>query len=149
MCWPSRRSIRTGSRAAKVWAISFATAIIRSGDQTDPKTFLFPRGIVMGRDITKVLPVDPSKITESVATPGTSIRAAMPRHPSFGGRNQSEIQRAEAAYDHLDVDAKYSWLKTPRYDGKPMEVGPLARMVVGYASGKKEIKARSTARSKH
>jgi hydrogenase large subunit len=37
------------------------------------------------------------------------------------------------------VDAKYSWLKTPRYDGKPMEVGPLARMVVGYASGNKAI----------
>ena len=44
-------------------------------------------------------------------------------------------------YDFLDVDKKYSWLKTPRYQGMPMEVGPLARMVVGYASGQKEIKA--------
>jgi hydrogenase large subunit len=41
----------------------------------------------------------------------------------------------------LDVDKKYSWVKSPRYDGKSMEVGPLARMIVGYASGQKDIKA--------
>ena len=39
-----------------------------------------------------------------------------------------------------DVDAKYSWVKAPRYDDTPFEVGPLARMVVGYAQGHKEIK---------
>ena len=37
-----------------------------SGNQKDPSTFLFPRGIVLGRDLTKVYPVDPAKITESV-----------------------------------------------------------------------------------
>lgn len=26
----------------------------------------------------------------------------------------------------------YSWIKAPRYDGKPLEVGPLARIMVGY-----------------
>ena len=31
---------------------------------------------------------------------------------------------------------KYSWLKAPRYDGLPMEVGPLARTLVAYASGR-------------
>jgi Ni,Fe-hydrogenase I large subunit len=30
----------------------------------------------------------------------------------------------------------YSWLKAPRYGGLVMEVGPLARMLVGYQSGK-------------
>ncbi len=59
-------------------------------------------------------------------------------HPSQGETNP-KYTGPKPPYDHLDVDAKYSWLKTPRYDGKPMEVGPLARMVVGYASGKKEI----------
>jgi hydrogenase large subunit len=98
----------------------------------------------MGRDLSKVLPVDPAKITESITTPGTNIRAAMP-HPSEGETNP-KYTGPKPPYDHLDVDAKYSWLKTPRYDGKPMEVGPLARMVVGYAAGKKDIKARLTAR---
>ena len=33
-------------------------------------------------------------------------------------------------YERLDTDKKYSWLKSPRYDDEPMEVGPLARMLV-------------------
>jgi hydrogenase large subunit len=113
-----------------------------SGDGKDPTTFLFPRGIVMGRDMGKVLPVDPSKITESVAHswyeyPGGDTTG---KHPSQGETNP-KYSGPKPPYDHLDVDAKYSWIKTPRYDGKPMEVGPLARMIVGYASGRKEIRA--------
>ncbi len=42
------------------------------------------------------------------------------------------------------MDEKYSWLKTPRWKGHAMEVGPLARMLVGYASGQDEIKAAVT-----
>ncbi|WP_304382820.1 nickel-dependent hydrogenase large subunit, partial [uncultured Helicobacter sp.] len=34
----------------------------------------------------------------------------------------------------IDENGKYSWIKSPRYDGEPMEVGPLAAVVVGYAS---------------
>ncbi len=111
------------------------------GDQSDPKTFLFPRGIVMGRDISQVFPVDPHKITESVAHSWYeySDGSAEGRHPAIG-ETIPKYSGPKAPFDHLDVDAKYSWLKAPRYDGKPMEVGPLARMVVGYASGKKEIK---------
>ncbi len=56
------------------------------------------------------------------------------KHPSQGETNP-KYTGPKPPYDHLDVDKKYSWLKTPRYDGKPMEVGPLARMVVGYAVG--------------
>jgi hydrogenase large subunit len=110
-----------------------------SSDEKDPKTFLFPRGIVMGRDLTKVLPVDPSKITEAIDHSWYEYSGSSPKHPSQG-ETSPKYSGPKPPYDHLDVDAKYSWLKTPRYDGKPMEVGPLARMIVGYASGKKEIK---------
>ena len=88
-----------------------------------------------------MLPVDPPKITESVAHSWYEYSGgdANGLHPSQGETNPKYCG-PKPPYDHLDVDAKYSWLKTPRYDGKPMEVGPLARMVVGYASGKKEIR---------
>jgi Ni,Fe-hydrogenase I large subunit len=111
-----------------------------SGDPNDPKMFLFPRGIVMGRDISKVLPVDQSKITESVAHSWYEYSGGDTGgiHPSEG-QTIPKYTGPKPPYDQLDVNAKYSWLKTPRYDGTPMEVGPLARMVVGYASGKKEI----------
>ena len=38
-------------------------------------------------------------------------------------------------------DGAYSWLKAPRYDGAPAEVGPLARTMVAYASGNKTVRA--------
>lgn len=34
----------------------------------------------------------------------------------------------------------YSWLKAPRYDGAPAEVGPLARAMVAYAGGHAMVK---------
>ncbi len=40
----------------------------------------------------------------------------------------------------IDESAKYSWIKAPRWRGHAMEVGPLARYVVGYAKGHKEIR---------
>jgi Ni,Fe-hydrogenase I large subunit len=38
------------------------------------------------------------------------------------------------------VDQKYSWLKSPRYNNTPMEVGPLARVLVAYAAGHTRIR---------
>lgn len=38
--------------------------------------------------------------------------------------------------DFID-EGRYSWMKAPRFQGKPMQVGPLAQMVVGYAQGHK------------
>jgi Ni,Fe-hydrogenase I large subunit len=34
-----------------------------------------------------------------------------------------------------DKSGAYSWIKAPRYKGEPMEVGPLARIMIAYASG--------------
>jgi hydrogenase large subunit len=41
----------------------------------------------------------------------------------------------------VDESAKYSWVKAPRWNGHAMEVGPLARFVIGYAKGQDDIKA--------
>jgi len=113
-----------------------------SGNEKDPSTFLFPRGIVMGRDLSKVYPVDPAKITESVSHSWYEYSGGGDdggKHP-YQGETNPKYTGPKPPYDHLDVDKKYSWLKTPRYDGKPMEVGPLARMIVGYAAGQKDIR---------
>jgi len=110
-------------------------------NETDPRTFLFPRGVVLGRDLTKVHPVDPGKIAEFVSHSwyDYSNGDQNGKHP-FEGETNPKYTGPKPPYQQLDVDKKYSWLKAPRYDGKPMEVGPLARMVVGYASGQKDIK---------
>jgi hydrogenase large subunit len=110
-----------------------------SGNEKDPSTFLFPRGAVFGRDLSKVFPVDAAKITESITHSWYEYSNGDAKHP-YEGETNPKYTGPKPPYDHLDVDQKYSWLKTPRYDGKPMEVGPLARMVVGYASGQPDIK---------
>ncbi len=43
-------------------------------------------------------------------------------------------------YSEYEADGKYSWVKSPRFQGRPMQVGPLAQMLVGYASGHESIK---------
>ncbi len=43
------------------------------------------------------------------------------------------------AYGEFQDDGKYSWIKAPRFQGQPMQVGPLAQMLVGYAQGHKPI----------
>ena len=84
----------------------------------------FPRGIVTGG---KKAAFDPSKITEQVLH--ARFSSASNLHPSQG---QTEPQP--------NKQGAYTWIKAPRYNGKPMEVGPLARIMVGYLSGNADIK---------
>ena len=120
--------------------LSYGDYAAANGD--DPSTFLFPRGIVLNRDLTTVYPVDPAKITESVSHSWYEYSSgdANGRHPAEGETNP-KYSGPKPPFGFLDVDKKYSWVKSPRYDGKPMEVGPLARMIVGYAAGQKDIRA--------
>ena len=95
----------------------------------EPESLWFPRGIVKDRDLSKVHPVDVSKITEDVTHAWYKYKSDGPLHPSEG--------ETDPWYTGIETqnNGKYSWLKTPRYDGVAMEVGPLARMLVNYASG--------------
>ena len=43
-------------------------------------------------------------------------------------------------YTDFQPDGKYSWVKAPRFQGRPMQVGPLAEMLVGYALGNPLVK---------
>ncbi|MGA1862036.1 nickel-dependent hydrogenase large subunit [Deferribacter thermophilus] len=106
-----------------------------------PNGLWIPSGIVLNADISKVLDVDQKKITEYVTHSWYEYTGGddKGKHP-FDGESNWKYTGPKPPYDYLDVDNKYSWVKAPRYDDKPMEVGPLARMVVGYAKGHKEIK---------
>jgi len=102
---------------------------------------LFPSGIVMGGDISKVIEVDTEKIAEDV-THSWYEGTGKPEHPYDGTTipKYTGLEKKEDGYAYLKTDEKYSWIKSPRYGGEPMEVGPLARMVVGYAKGDARIK---------
>ncbi|MCL7486629.1 MAG: nickel-dependent hydrogenase large subunit [Desulfobulbaceae bacterium] len=38
-------------------------------------------------------------------------------------------------YTNFQDEGKYTWLKAPRFMGEPMQVGPLAQVLIGYAQG--------------
>ncbi len=101
---------------------------------------LFPSGLVLDGDISKAYELDPSKITEDVTH--SWYEGDKPLHPYEGQTvpHYTGLEKREDGYAYLKTDEKYSWIKSPRYDGKPVEVGPLARMVVGYVKGDERIK---------
>ena len=105
----------------------------------DRKNAILPSGIVMGLDLTKVYDFDPTKVAEDVTHSWYALSTDEPLNP-FDGETVPKYSGPVPPFDQLDVEKKYSWLKSPRYDKAPMEVGPLARMIVGYARGNKAIK---------
>jgi hydrogenase large subunit len=111
----------------------------------DIGSFKFPRGAILGRNLNEVHPVDPKDDTgvqEFIDNAWYNYEDGSEtggRHP-WKGETNLKYSGPKPPYQHLDVDKKYSWLKTPRWKGHAMEVGPLARMLVGYAAGNDDIK---------
>ncbi len=112
-----------------------------AGSINNPSSFFFPRGIVLNRDLGTLHPLDPMHITESVAHAWYEYSDGnnAVKHP-WAGETKPKYTGPKPPYQFLEVDQKYSWLKAPRYDGMAMEVGPLARMVIGYAAGHPQVK---------
>jgi len=109
---------------------------------------LMPRGAIINGDLTKVHEVDltdPEQIKEFVPHSWYKYPdEALGLHPWDGITEPNYKIGAKTKGDRtniqeLDESAKYSWIKAPRWRGHAMEVGPLARYVIGYAQGNKEI----------
>jgi len=109
---------------------------------------LMPRGAIINGDLSKVHEVDladPEQIKEFIPHswykyPDESLGL----HPWDGVTEPNyrigpKTKGNRTHIEELDESAKYSWIKAPRWRGHAMEVGPLARYVIGYAQGNKEI----------
>jgi hydrogenase large subunit len=110
----------------------------------DPSKFKFPRGAILGRDLSKVHEVDgknPQQVEEFISHSWYEYSDGdnAGKHP-WDGETKLKYSGPKPPYDFLNVEQKYSWLKTPRWKGNAMEVGPLARLLVAYASGNAEVK---------
>jgi len=101
---------------------------------------LFPSGVVLNGDISKLIPLDQQKIVEDV-THSWYKDYGDPKHPYEGETNPhyTGLQKKEDGYAYLKTDEKYSWIKSPIYDDNRVEVGPLARIVVGLAAKDEKI----------
>ena len=95
-------------------------------------SFDLPGGTIFGGDLSTVKAFktfDDAYFTEGV-TENTS-------RAWYEGNGSLHPWKGETVpnYTDFDKDGKYSWVKAPRFQGKPMQVGPLAQVLVGYATG--------------
>lgn len=95
------------------------------GYEIDQNKPLFSSGVMYAHDFDNIELFDASKISEEV------------KQAWYNNENPNQVE-----YTDLNPDGslktehqedKYSWVKAPRYGGKTMETGPLARVLIGYA----------------
>jgi len=95
----------------------------------DTENRLFEDGVIYDHDFENIEHFDEHKITEEVERAWYKDDK-----PYYTDLNEDGTLKTAKS------DDKYSWIKAPRYEGKPMECGPLARVLISYKKGNKFIK---------
>ena len=111
---------------------------------SDPSSYLIPSGVILNRDLSVIHPVDlnaENQIQEYVSHSWYKYSVGKDKglHP-YQGETELHYTGPKPPYANLDTDRFYSWLKSPRWKGKAMEVGPLARVLMLYAKGHAQTK---------
>lgn len=114
-----------------------------------PGNLLMPNGAIINGNLKEVHEVDlrdPEQIQEFVPHSWYKYPdESKGLHPWDGITEANyelgpKTRGSKTNIKQIDENAKYSWIKAPRWRGHAMEVGPLARYVVGYAKGIPEFK---------
>ena len=104
-----------------------------------PDSFKYARGVVLNRDLSTRASGQCNRLRRrsrsTSRTPGTATKAetatAFIRGPA---KPRSNYTGPKPPFETLEGYEKYSFLKTPRWKEQPMEVGPLARLLVAFAA---------------
>lgn len=110
----------------------------------DKESWFIPPTAVMNRDFSTATPVDladPEQVTENVARAWYTYEEGDEKglHP-WDGETTLNYDGPKPPFKHLDTEQSYSWIKSPRWRGEPMELGPLARLVVLLGRDNKKVK---------
>jgi hydrogenase large subunit len=113
------------------------------------QSLALPSGVILDGDLAKVLDVDlkdPEQVQEWVTHSWYKYAdESKGLHPFDGVTDPNfvlgkDTKGTRTNIENVDEGAKYSWVKSPRWKGNAVEVGPLARYLVAYARGRKDIK---------
>lgn len=109
-------------------------------DEGDAPELLLPRGRIVAGDLSTVEPVDQVAIGETIAHAYYAYADddAAYRHP-FAGMTEPRYAGPTPPFTSLEGSERYSWIKAPRYQRAPMEVGPLSRVLVAYVEGRTAV----------
>jgi hydrogenase large subunit len=114
----------------------------------DVSKFRIPRGVILNKNLGEVLPVDPAdpgQVQEEISHSWYKYPNGKDSLHPWDGVTEANYTGPQPPYKQLDENKAYSWLKAPRWRGQAMEVGPLARMLMGFASGRTDYKEVVTA----
>ena len=103
---------------------------------------LYSSGIVRNGDISKLIEINEELITEEATHSWYQNDKALhpydgettPNYTGFVDADTIGPDGTPIKTKALNLDGKYSWIKSPRYNGESMEVGPLAAIIVGLAA---------------
>ncbi|QDF28602.1 nickel-dependent hydrogenase large subunit [Halarcobacter anaerophilus] len=137
---------KEGSVTAQAGTMNFMSHQMMELNRSE---YLFDTGIILNGDLSKVYPINEDLITEEATHSWYADNE--PLHPYNGKTNPNYTglkdkmtigpDGKEIPSKSLDDQGKYSWIKSPRYDGQVMEVGPLSCLLVSYAKGNTKVKA--------
>jgi quinone-reactive Ni/Fe-hydrogenase large subunit len=96
---------------------------------------LFEGGVVTEHDFDRIESFDEVYITEEASRSWYADDEALSPYDGETTPFYTDLNEDGS----LKTEGKYSWIKAPRYKGKPMEVGPGARMIIGYVKASKSI----------
>ncbi|MGD8281462.1 MAG: nickel-dependent hydrogenase large subunit, partial [Gemmatimonadota bacterium] len=111
-----------------------------NGQYGDKDSFYLPSGVIFDRNLSEVVPFDQMEVREEVTSSWYEYSGGddQPLHP-WDGETTPRYTGPEPPWEYLQDYDKYTWMKAPRYQGRATEVGPLARMLVAYASGHDDV----------
>ncbi|RQH07070.1 nickel-dependent hydrogenase large subunit [Paraburkholderia dinghuensis] len=130
-------------------------AVLSYGDFPDhandysAKSLLVPRGAVINGNFNEIHEVDlvnPDEIQEFVAHSWYRYPEGTHGLHPYDGQTEPHFELGGATrgtktkIEQIDESGKYSWIKAPRWRGHAMEVGPLARYLIGYHQNRADIR---------
>ncbi|RDU69557.1 nickel-dependent hydrogenase large subunit [Helicobacter cholecystus] len=137
-----------GNEASVTQTVMVPNFISGDGIALNATENLFNSGYILNKDLSKAFEIDESLIMEECTH--SWYKEDKPLHPyegqtepnytGFIEKQTIDGEGKSVQTPSINEQGKYSWIKSPRYDAKPFEVGPLASMLVGYAQGNKRIK---------
>ncbi|MDF1588372.1 MAG: nickel-dependent hydrogenase large subunit [Gammaproteobacteria bacterium] len=116
--------------------------------QDDKSTDQLPGGAILNGNWDEVFPVDPrdpEQVQEFVGHSWYSYPDESKGLHPWDGITEPNYQLGANAkgtntnIEEIDENAKYSWIKSPRWRGNAVEVGPLSRYVLAYAQGSEYV----------
>lgn len=132
-----------GGGLSSMNVLSYGDIPDRANDYS-ASNLMMPQGAIINGNLKEVFPIDfrdPNEIQEFVPHSWYQYPdEAKGLHPWEGITEPNfalgaNTKGSKTNIEQIDESAKYSWIKAPRWKGHAMEVGPLARYIVGYATG--------------